>query len=100
MVSLNDTSVAAPSVTAAAAVVSQYLNGGFYDRVGMGVVLRDRPNSEEGLHDQSDAPSLDSALDGVLQPRQMHAVHVVAQSCSGAWTASAGSVSGGEWCDA
>ena len=98
--SLNDTSVAAPSVTAAAAIVSQDLNGGFYDRVGMGVVLRDRPNSEEGLHDQSDAPSLDSALDGVLQPRQMHAVHIVAQSCSGAWTASTGSVSGGGRYDA
>ena len=98
--SLNDTSVAAPSVTAAAAIVSQYLNGGFYDRVGMGVVLRDRPNSEEGLHDQSDAPSLDSAFDGVLQPCQMHSVHVVAQSRSGAWKASAGSVIGGVWCDA
>ena len=97
--SLNDTSVAAPSVTTAAAIVSQYLDGGFYDRVGMGVELRDRPDSEEGLHDQSDAPSLDSALDGVLQPRQMHAVHVVAQSRSGAWKASAGSVSGGGRCD-
>ena len=98
--SLNDTSVAAPSVTAAAAIVSQYLDGGFYDRVGMGLVLRDRPDSEEGLHGQSDAPSLDSALDGVLQPCQMHAVHVVAQSRSGTWTASAESVSGGGWCDA
>lgn len=98
--SLNDTSVAAPSVTAAAAIVSQYLDGGFYDRVGMGVELRDRPDSEEGLHDQSDAPSLDSAFDGVLQPCQMHSVHVVAQSRSGAWKASAGSVIGGEWCDA